>query len=147
MIAKKGFSVSHSLIYFSLAAGLINLTSCSFREEKNTSTFVENPAYAFSPAVEAIIANHTCLDCHAGSGQANLTGTILNSPTRLVTNSASSGIRFIVPGDPENSALYQKVKGTASWGSQMPANAPSDNTYLDAAELADLADWITNLPQ
>jgi hypothetical protein len=48
-------------------------------------------------------------------------------------------LKFVVPGDPTNSYLLQKLIGTSTIsGGRMPLNGP----YLDAATIAQVTAWI-----
>ena len=52
-------------------------------------------------------------------------------------DSSQTGVKLVVPGDAENSLLYQALKGTAPNTRKMPLNG-----QLTEAEVAEIRDWI-----
>ncbi len=96
-------------------------------------------------AVNQIIEKHRCLGCHSGAtAQAGLDlrpDNIL-AATVNVKSSQSDYIR-IVPGEPENSLLLNKVASDAPLvGGRMPAD---NQSVLSDAELATISNWIVAL--
>jgi hypothetical protein len=98
--------------------------------------------YGFQSVQEQVF-DAACVSCHfydSGFGDS----LILTSPAYdAVVDQASSTYPdevFVVPGDPEGSFLYQKVRGThsADQGALMPLYADA----LDTAQLTLLYGWI-----
>lgn len=82
--------------------------------------------------------------CHlptaGGAGPATqITGLDLSSLASLRAGGHNSGARVVVPLQPCDSVMYQKVSDAPPFGSRMPLNGPP---YLSADELALLHDWI-----
>jgi mono/diheme cytochrome c family protein len=56
-----------------------------------------------------------------------------------VATNEQPNLKYVVPGDPANSYLIQKLLGAAGiTGGRMPLNGP----YLDDATIAQVAAWI-----
>jgi hypothetical protein len=83
-----------------------------------------------------------CTNCHAGAnpaGRLNLSGDVyaalVNKPS-----SFKPGAILVIPGDPENSYLYQKLEGSAGIvGLRMPRNGPP---YLTDGQIEVIERWI-----
>jgi hypothetical protein len=83
--------------------------------------------------------------CHSGpTGTTLPTGVDLrtaDSSFAALVNVASvqvPSLDRVIPGDPDNSYLIQKLEGTASVGTRMPQGGP----FLDPATLAVIRSWI-----
>ena len=104
------------------------------------------PPAAFGPnfsEIQASVFTPTCATstCHAGAtpgGGVNLDAA--NSYTMLVgiQSSQDAGFMRVLPGNPDNSYLIQKLEGTASGGVPMP---PSGS--LPQADIDTIRQWIT----
>ncbi len=87
-----------------------------------------------------------CSKCHAGAsapeGMQLSAGVaydmIVNVPSQEVPT-----LDRILPGDPANSYLVQKIMGTAAVGAQMPDGCPITQPCLDAATIAMIAQWVS----
>jgi len=84
---------------------------------------------ALSPTLESIqanIFNPFCIVCHSGaSAPQGLRLDAANSFTHLVGAPSNQVSLFrVVPGDPDQSYLVQKLEGSASVGEQMPLGGP-----------------------
>lgn len=98
--------------------------------------FSEIQANVFAP-------NCATTGCHFGAGapqglrldDANSYGMLVG-----VRSSQSASKLRVVPGDPGNSYLIQKLEGTASVGAQMPLNAPP----IAQASIDVIRQWITD---
>ena len=99
-------------------------------------------------------AGNKCAGCHFNANlhsfhtEAGLADAI-NKPADKTANLNCATTTLVVPGDPEASLLYLKLKGTppANCGTQMPK--PEGNRMqctLTADELKCVADWINSLP-
>lgn len=85
-----------------------------------------------------------CIACHTAdgrvaAGQLNLDtptvfAALVNAPSRL-----KPGATLIIPGDPENSYLVQKLEGRPGInGQRMPLNGP----YLTVGQMSIIRRWI-----
>lgn len=84
-----------------------------------------------------------CSACHyttTGTQIGILDGQIdMTTLGKIRLGGKTSGDRIIVPGDPNASALVQKLRGTYPVGSRMPWNGPP---YWTDAEIQLVATWI-----
>jgi hypothetical protein len=101
------------------------------------------------PQIQAIVFGPSCgtAGCHTGGG-ANLPGVmdlsseqasfdnLVNIPALQV---GGGGAFRVVPGDPDNSYLIQKLEGNQMIGNQMPPSGPLQQSVIDEIRL-----WITN---
>lgn len=101
------------------------------------------------PQIQAVVFGPTCAvgGCHTGGG-ANLPGVmdlsgeqasfdnLVNVPALQV---GGGGAFRVVPGDPDNSYLIQKLEGNQMIGNQMPPSGALQQTVIDEIRL-----WITN---
>lgn len=84
-----------------------------------------------------------CSECHYTTRGRQL--GILNGQLDMTTlgklrrGGKTSSARIIVPGDPDASAIVQKLRGTYPIGSRMPWNGPP---YWSDAEIQLVATWI-----
>jgi len=101
------------------------------------------------PQIQAIVFGPTCATggCHTGGG-AGLPGVMdlsgeQASYDNLVNIAAlqigGGGTFRVLPGDPDNSYLIQKLQGNQMAGGQMPPGAPLQQAVIDDIRL-----WITN---
>ncbi len=100
------------------------------------------------PQIQAVVFGPTCAagGCHTGGG-ANLPGVmdlsseqasfdnLVNVPALQV---GGGGAFRVVPADPDNSYLIQKLEGNQMIGNQMPPSGPLQQTVIDEIRL-----WIT----
>ena len=106
------------------------------------------PASPLGPRFSAIQANvftPNCAvtGCHFGAGAPQgLRLDEANSYALLVgvASTEESSISRVVPGDPDNSYLIQKIEGTAASGQRMPLNAPA----LPQATIDVIRQWISD---
>jgi hypothetical protein len=77
-----------------------------------------------------------CVPCHIGR---ITSGFDQSSYQGLRRGGNISGTRVIIPGDPCNSILFQKIGRTPPFGSRMPYNGPA---FLSQAERNLWHDWI-----
>ena len=106
------------------------------------------PAGPLGPNFSQIQANvftPTCATtgCHFGAGAPQ--GLRLDAASSFallvgVASTEESAVLRVVPGDPDNSYLIQKLEGTASSGAQMPLNAPA----LAQATIDVIRQWISD---
>jgi hypothetical protein len=89
-------------------------------------------------------AGPECSHCHyttMGTQQGIIEGqldmTTLGSLRR--GGKTSQGGRIVIPGDPENSVIVQKLRGTYPVGARMPWSGPP---YWTDAEIQLMANWI-----
>src|SRR5262245_59754901 len=85
-----------------------------------------------------------CTTCHTNTGRAPSSGMNLNHDVaydQLVNARANEkpGAMRVIPGDPENSYLLQKLKGTSGiTGRRMPFTPP----YLQDGQILIIQRWI-----
>jgi hypothetical protein len=99
----------------------------------------------FLDVIQPLMTAHNCFGCHmtdawdlhiiaanpGAARQSALTTTVaVQCPTP-----------FVVPGDPEASYMFQKMRGSGSCFTG--ARMPSQGTPLGDRELQEVADWIT----
>lgn len=101
------------------------------------------------PQIQAVVFGPTCAvgGCHTGGG-AMLPGVmdlsseqasydnLVNIPSLQV---GGGGAFRVVPADPDNSYLIQKLEGNQMVGNQMPPSGPLQQSVIDEIRL-----WITN---
>jgi hypothetical protein len=86
-----------------------------------------------------------CLNCHTSTGRAPSGGMDLNpsGAYEQLVNAPSArkpGAIRVIPGDPDNSYLVQKLEGAAGIvGSRMPLNSP---TFLTDGQIKIIRRWI-----
>jgi uncharacterized protein (TIGR03118 family) len=85
-----------------------------------------------------------CSGCHTGGGASlpgsmNLSSASATATALINVNSTESPtLKRVLPGDPANSYVVQKVEGTAAVGQQMPLGGP----FLSSTEIAQIRAWI-----
>jgi hypothetical protein len=95
--------------------------------------------------VKTQILTPICSGCHSADGQApagglNMTSTVAWGNLVNAPSSGKSGAIRVIPGDPDNSYLVQKLEGAAGIvGLRMPRNGPP---YLTDAQIALVRQWI-----
>ncbi len=112
------------------------LNSCT----KDSGPIIIRPpvdTLSFSDTILPILIGK-CYSCHPGYANLDLGAT--NSYSELVNVSAVNYPSYsrVVPFDPENSVLYQKVVGNSQFGSIMPMYADP----LTEEEVWLIYDWI-----
>jgi hypothetical protein len=84
-----------------------------------------------------------CTQCHNAIGSLftglNLTNAVAYANLVNVAVREKAGARRVIPGDPENSYLIQKLEGRASVGARMPLNSPA---YLTDGQIRVIKRWI-----
>jgi hypothetical protein len=101
------------------------------------------PLTADFKSIQDHVFTPICTVCHAGAGAPQgLRLDAVNSYGLLVgipSTEAPSVLR-VVPGDPDNSYVIQKLEGHASVGARMPYGGP----YLDTTTIAVIRQWISD---
>jgi hypothetical protein len=77
-----------------------------------------------------------CGACHLGR---ITSGLDLSSYASLRRGGINTGTRVVVPGEPCNSVIVQKIGRTPPFGSRMPFNGPP---YFTGPEIQLVSDWI-----
>ena len=99
--------------------------------------------------IQAAVFGPTCgtAGCHTGGGgmlpaAMNLTSAqaSFDNLVNMPSLEAPGAIR-VIPGDPDNSYLVQKLEGTAAVGERMPFGSPDP---LDPAVIASIRQWISD---
>ena len=86
-----------------------------------------------------------CTQCHTNAGRTPSSGLLLvdgQSFQSLVGQASrgKAGAVFVVPGDPDNSYLIQKLEGSSTIaGARMPRNA---GPFLTAGQISIIRRWI-----
>jgi hypothetical protein len=87
--------------------------------------------------------NQACINCHVQGGPAGgllilrpevAYGNLVNAPSRQ-----KPGAVLVIPGDPENSYLIQKLEGRDIVQLRMPRNGPP---YLTDGQIRVIRTWI-----
>lgn len=95
------------------------------------------PTVLFGTQVQTIFtANCAVVGCHVlpnPTGNLNLTS---NACTRIVNVTSSAGLRYVLPGDPNNSYLMLRITG------QVPPQMPESRPPLSAADQRTIRTWI-----
>jgi CHRD domain/Bacterial Ig domain len=124
------------------AAGNIGTSALRSTTVTNTGGVA---AFTFTE-IQTQVLNVSCATagCHSGlTPPAGLDlSTAVSSPyTRLVnaTSVEVPSLRRIVPLDPNNSYLIQKIEGTAAVGQRMPLGGP----FLDATTISRIRAWVS----
>ena len=87
--------------------------------------------------------NLACNECHSLTGATpigvEVGGLDLSDRANLLSGGVVSGVNIVVPGQPCDSVLVQKVSAGPPFGSRMPFDGPP---FLDAVQRQLLSDWI-----
>jgi hypothetical protein len=105
------------------------------------------PLSADFESIQENIFTPICSVCHAGAGApeglrldaANSYNLLVGVPSTEVPS-----VLRVMPGDPANSYIIQKLQGTAAVGARMPFGCPSTQPCLSASTIAFIQQWITN---
>ena len=127
------------LAYYSLIALFICL-SCT--KDKGPFLPLENSSnkpISFQNKVQPIFNQH-CVSCHDNivySGNLNLTNSnSYNNLVNVVSTAYSPNIR-VVPSNPTNSVLLQKINNSNQFGQNMPISGS-----LSQQEINNIKEWI-----
>ena len=78
--------------------------------------------------------------CHGtGAGALTLADTATSYANLVDVVGACNGMIRVIPGDPDNSVLVQKVEGTQVCGARMPLG----DVPLDSIDIANIRNWVT----
>lgn len=81
-----------------------------------------------------------CARCHTGDGEGlRQSGFDMTSYATVRVGGGRSGASIVIPGDPCDSILVQKLDVSPPFGARMPRNGPP---FLSAAQLQMVRDWI-----
>ncbi|MGZ3424330.1 MAG: c-type cytochrome domain-containing protein [Polyangiales bacterium] len=84
-----------------------------------------------------------CYPCHNGHAAKHvgldLGGLDLSTLGSLRKGGGTSGSKVVIPGDPKNSAIVQKLKGTYPYGTRMPKSGPA---FWSDDEIGLVEQWI-----
>ena len=87
---------------------------------------------------------HGCKACHYATQPEHvgldLGGLDLTTLGTLRLGGATSGAKVVIPGDPADSVIVQKLLGTYYFGARMPRDGPA---YWSADEIAIMEQWIS----
>ena len=133
-----------------LCAGGLVLSGC---DEKLSS--IAGPTPTLEPTFKSIqrdifqttdVAGRTaCVTCHTNvgrnpSGGMNLLADVAYSQLVNTPSARKAGVIRVIPGDPENSYVIQKLRGRSDIvGVRMPQNGPP---YLTDGQIRIFARWI-----
>ena len=134
---------------------LLALSLCAMAsgcDEKLSS--VTGPTPNLEPTIESIqneiftssdsSGRTSCITCHTNQGRTpaqglNLAGDAIRALVN-VPSTQKSGAILVIPGDPANSYLIQKIKGAGGiTGLRMPRNGPP---YLTDGQVLVIERWI-----
>jgi mono/diheme cytochrome c family protein len=138
------------VLLFSLVLGSMAAAGC---DEKLSS--IAGPSPNLEPTFASIqrdifestdsAGRTSCVTCHTSTGRNPSGGMNLNHDVAYdqIVNAAvrgKAGATRIVPGDPDNSYLLQKLVGSSSIaGRRMPSNGPP---YLTDGQILIIKRWI-----
>jgi hypothetical protein len=93
-------------------------------------------------SIQLNVFNARCTVCHSGAGAPQ--GLRLepgSSAGSLIDMSSPYGVTVVrvIPGDPDNSFLVQKLEGTQAFGDRMPQDGPP---FLPLATIDVIRQWI-----
>ena len=152
VLARRLRGISRLVCSARLACVLAAFVSVAGCDEKLSS--LTGPSPALEPTFTSIqqeiftttdsAGRSACIVCHSNVGRAPAAGLVLlpgvaynnvvNVPSRN-----KAGATLIIPGDPENSYLVQKLEGNSGiTGVRMPLGGP----YLTDGQLLVLKTWI-----
>lgn len=98
---------------------------------------------SYSADIDPLIREYKCRGCHTANGPTpiglEVSGLDLSSYATLRAGGARSMAMIVVPGQPCESVLLQKVGEGPPYGARMPLDGP---TYLEDEDLASISDWI-----
>jgi hypothetical protein len=136
------------------AAGLIAVLTCPLTAlgcDESLST-VAGPTPNLTPTFSSIqrdifetqdqAGRAACVTCHATPARGGLSLAADVSYNNLVNRASSNkpGATRVIPGDPDNSYLIQKLEGAAGIvGVRMPQNGPP---YLTPGQIQIIRRWI-----
>lgn len=84
-----------------------------------------------------------CKKCHYSTEASHigldLGGLDLSTLGKLRQGGGTSGAKVVIPGNPNDSALVQKLRGTYPFGTRMPKSGPP---FLGEAEIELISTWI-----
>jgi hypothetical protein len=139
-----------------LVLGVVLLAACAGNGEgldANGRPLVpggSTPSLPLSADFESIQENiftPICSVCHVGgSAPEGLRLDAGNSYNLLVgvPSTEVPSVLRVMPGDPDNSYIIQKLEGHAAVGAQMPFGCPTTQPCLTTATIAFIRQWITN---
>ncbi|PYQ98747.1 MAG: hypothetical protein DMF95_05530 [Acidobacteria bacterium] len=132
-----------------VATGLMVASCESVNKLSNLTGPTPDLAPTFSSIQLAVIQSsgsnpQRCIACHTSQGRNPAAGLDLsaNAFSGLVNVASRNkpGATLVVPGDPDNSYVIQKLEGaTGIVGRQMPFNGPP---YLTAGQIQIIRRWI-----
>ncbi|MGN8226456.1 c-type cytochrome [Gracilimonas sp. BCB1] len=91
---------------------------------------------SYSEDIQPIFTSN-CGSCHINSTTNGVNLTSYN--TTINSMGSVAGGPIVVPGEPENSPLVEKIKPDPSYGSRMPTTGQ----FLTPTEIAQIEAWIT----
>lgn len=95
---------------------------------------------SFAADVQPIL-DARCTVCHGPGGEGGLDLRAPQSHGNLVDfTSPNYGAKRVVPGDPDNSVLVDKIEGGGRFGSRMPPIG----TALSSADIATIRQWVSD---
>lgn len=113
------------------------------RDGGETGTSTVSFANEIRPMIRRRADEQGCYPCHDGRAATHvgldLGGLDLATLGKLRQGGTTSGANIIVPGDPDKSAIIQKLRGTYPYGTRMPKNGPP---FWTPAEIELVAQWI-----
>jgi len=114
--------------------------------ELEDGTTTRDPCVATTRQARDILTTH-CAECHAPPGAAAGFSSILDFPTLITLQSATATdpdtqepVRLVIPGDPEKSRLYLRVRN-----GEMPPTRPPTERQLPRPTISDISvlrTWI-----
>lgn len=124
--------------------------ACSTDAGNCESSAVDGATVSFARDLRPIMnrsssdpAGPGCASCHYESAASpigiSVGGLDMTTLGQLRKGGKTSGASIVVAGQPDRSAIIQKLRGTYPYGARMPYSGPP---YLTDAEIQMFADWI-----
>jgi hypothetical protein len=105
------------------------------------------PLSADFESIQENIFTPICSVCHAGGGAPEGLRLDAADSYNLLVGVPSTEVPTVLrvmPGDPDNSYIIQKLEGHAAVGEQMPFGCPTTQPCLTTDTIAFIRQWITN---
>lgn len=138
---------AHNIVYLVCLLAVVSITSLMSSCSKDegplyispipTDSLISEPTISFAADIVPIFAEH-CIQCHPSTAELNL---LEENAYNYIVNvqSAQYSPNFrILPFDPDNSVLYQKMIDSDVFGLGMPP----PNGGADDSQLSTIRTWI-----
>jgi len=115
------------LLWLSIGSFLFLLTCCENGESYSAR---------YAQDIDPIFTFH-CKYCHGNNGKLDL-----SSYASLMSGKSNHGSLVVVPGDADNSLLYEAVSKPSEEQSNLTTRMPEGGPYLSTSQIQLIEDWI-----